>query len=207
MAEEDLAYKDISELKKELEGMKGRKDISAKELYDAVHGLSQTISDMLEVFGAAAEQMRLEEKGYEAEAKKHEVIMSKLDKVIDQNKTIAEGMVAIVEMVKEKIVAPAKEREEAFRPRAEPMGLSEPKPFMRPQWQPKPEQMMPRQAMQQPMPPPSFSPQSMTPQMPPDFGMQLPPLEPTPSPEFDLEEPSLPEEGPKKKGLFSRFKK
>lgn len=94
-----------------------------------------------------------------------------------------------------------------FRPRAEPMGLSEPKPFMRPQWQPKPEPMMPRQAMQQPMPPPSFSPQSMTPQMPPDFGMQLPPLEPAPSPEFDLEEPSLPEEEPKKKGLFGMFKK
>ena len=56
MAEEDdlVSYKDISELKKDLEGMKGRKDISIKELYDAVQKLAQTMTDILEIFGAAA---------------------------------------------------------------------------------------------------------------------------------------------------------
>lgn len=198
MAEEEFVpYKDISELKKELEGMRGRKDISAKELYEAVDKLAQTITDMLEVFGAAAEQMNLEEKSYEAEAKKHEAIISKLDKLMDQNRTIAEGMVSIVEMVKEKIVAPAKEKEEMFRPR----------PFMKPmEWQPRPE---PVQRTQPIMAPPQMTtPQMAPPPMPPpDFGMQMPPMEPAPLPDFDLEEPFPPEEEPRKKGLFGMFKK
>ncbi len=192
MAEEDLvAYKDISDLKRELEGMKGRKDISTKELYDAVQKLAQTMKDMLEVFGAAAEQMKLEEKEYESEARKHEMIISKLDKLIDQNKTIAEGMVAIVEMVKERIVAPAKE-ESLFRPRQEP------RPFMKPQqeWQPmqRAQPMMAPPQMAQPMPPP-------------DFGMEMPQMQPTPSPDLDLSDLGLEEEEPKKKGLFGMFKK
>ena len=78
MAEEDydlVPYKDISELKRELEGMKGRKDVPASDIYNAVQKLTQTITDMLEVFGAATEQMKLDEREYESEAKKHEMII------------------------------------------------------------------------------------------------------------------------------------
>ncbi len=221
MEEEEFApYKDISELKKELEGMKPRRDVSTKELYDVVSKLADTISGMLEVFGAAADQMRLEEKGYEAEFRKHEMIISKLDKILDQNKTIAEGMVAVVEMVKQKIVAPAKEREDSmFKPKEKEETIfrqSQAPAFAKPvqqEWQPKPEPMMPRQPVMMPR---SMQPQMSMPQMPPqmsqqDFGMDLPPLEPTP----DLDASSLdlpddfPELGdePKKKGLFGMFKK
>ena len=217
MAEEsDLQYKDISELKKELEAMKGRKDISARDLYQSVQKMSQTMSDMLEVFGAAAEQMRQEEKEYGIETKKHELILSKLDKVIEQNKTIAEGMVSVVDMVKEKLVMPANE-EQMFK-------APEPKPFKPAMdWQPRPE-FKPRQMQQpsmaqlsQPMPQPSFNPTSFTPPLsppsftqapnpPPDFGM--PSLQPSPEPDLDFpEEPLGLEEEPKKKGLFGMFKK
>ena len=190
--EEEL-YKDISDIKKGLDAMKGRKDISSKELYDAVQQLNTTITDMLEAFGAAAEQMKLEEQGYEAGAKKHEMIISKLDKIIDQNKTIAEGMVAIVDMVKEKIIAPAKE--EMMRPR------SEPRPLFRPQ------QEWPRQE-----PRPMFAPQSqqqaspmqLTPPIPTAPEMGMPPMQPT---DLDFPELDLGEEEPKKKGLFGMFKK
>lgn len=225
MAEEsDLQYKDISELRKELESMKGRKDISARDLYQTVQKMSQTMSDMLEVFGAAAEQMSQEEKEYGAETKKHELILSKLDRVIEQNKTIAEGMVSVVEMMKENLAMPAKE-EQMFK-------APEPRQFMKPQqdWQPRPE-FKPRpqpsmQQMSQPMPQPSFNPTSFTPPLnppsfaqapnpppinqpnlsPPDFGM--PSLQPTPEPDLDFpEEPLGLEEEPKKKGLFGMFKK
>ena len=232
MAEEsDLQYKDISELRKELEAMKGRKDISARDLYQSVQKMSQTMSDMLEVFGAAAEQMRQEEKEYGTDSKKNDLILSKLDKVIEQNKTIAEGMVSVVEMVKEKLVMPAKEREEPmFRPMPEPKPF-EPRPFMKPQqdWQPRPEfkprQQPSMQQMSQQMPQPSFNPTSFTPPLnppsfgqapnpplnppnlnPPDFGM--PSLQPTPEPDLDFPETDLGlEEEPKKKGLFGMFKK
>jgi hypothetical protein len=224
MAEEDFeadSYRSISDLNKELVAMKGKKDISVKDLYDTVQKLTGTMSDMLEVFGAAAEQLKLEEREYETDARKHEFIISRLDKIIDQNKTIAEGMVAIVDMIKEKILPLTRPKQESmFRPRPEPKPFMqsqqqewqpEPKPFMRPQqqeWQPKPEPMMPR--MQQPMPQP-LTPQTMAPPIsPPDFGMQMPPMQPT-QPDFDLpefpEEPSPAEQWPQKKGLFGMFKK
>ena len=117
MAEEEfISYKDISELKKQLDTMKGKKDIPQNELYDVVQKLAETMADMLEVFGAAAEQMKLEDKEYEASARKHEQITSKLDKIMDQNKTIAEAMVGVVDMIKENIVEPEKDKEELFKP-------------------------------------------------------------------------------------------
>ena len=188
---EEEMYKDISDIKRGLEGMKRNKEVSNKELYETVQKLNATITDMLEVFGAAAEQMKLEEQGFEASAKKHEMIISKLDKIIDQNRTIAEGMVAIVDMVKEKIIAPAKE--EMMRPR----------PLFRPQqeWQPR------QEPVQRTAP---IMPQQLTPQMPQmappmpaqEFGM--PPMQPG----GDLDFPELDlEEEPKKKGLFGMFKK
>lgn len=192
--EEEL-YKDISDIKKGLEGMGGKKDISNKELHDTVQKLNATINDMLEVFGAAAEQMKLEEQGHEANSKKHEMIISKLDKIIDQNRTIAEGMVAIVDMVKEKILAPAKE--EMMRPRQEP------RPLFRPQqeWQPRPEPVQRQPIMPQQLTPPM-------PQMAPSIQAQefgMPPMQP--GGDLDFPELDLGEEEPKKKGLFGMFKK
>lgn len=212
MAEEGIdliQYKDISELKKELAGMSGKKGVSINELHDVVQRLAETMTGMLEVFGAAAEQMRLEESEHESAAKKHEMTLAKLDKIIGQNRTIAEGMVAVVDLIKERLIAPAKEREEAmYRPKPEPRPFI--KPPTKPEWQFKPEQMA--QRAQPPMPPPPMSPPAPV-QMPPamsfsDFGaQQMPPMQPTPLPDLDLEEPFPLEEEQKKKGLFGMFKK
>ena len=221
MAEEDLiSYKDISELKNELDGMREKKDISPKDLNDAMHRLADTMAGMLEVFGAAAEQMNLEEKENESEFKKHEILVSRLDKLLDQNKTIAEGMVAIVEMFKEKFPQGEKEeptfkvdaRETMYTPKDEPkMFTSQSKP----EWKPAP-------AMQKPQPQPMPQMNAPLPQMPPspmpgqnfslasDFGMQMPPMEPTPMPDFDFPEgpfSSNDDQAQKKKGLFGMFKK
>ena len=227
MEEDELvSYKDISELKKELEGMKGKKDISAKDLYEAVGHLAQTISDMLEIFGAAAEQMRLEDRGFEAESKKHDAIISKLDKILDQNKTIADGMVAIVELVKQNIVEPAREREGSmFKPAPEKEEMFRPQPQptlfkpMQQEWQrqepmtQRTQRFVPQPMMPQPMPHPSMTMPPSSPMQPQDFGMNMPPMEPAPSPDLDMPGMDLPEEPfgldeePKKKGLFGMFKK
>ena len=206
MTEEDfVSYKDISELKREFGGMMGNKDISPKDLNYSMHKLADTMSTMMEIFGAAAEQMKLEEKEYELEAKKHETIISKLDKIIDQNKTIAEGMVAIVEMVKEKYSD--KEKESIFKSDSEeqiPKPKEEQNIFTKsqPEWGPAPEmpkmQPMPSQPLM--MQAPSFAPQQ-------DLN-QMPPMEPS-MPDFDFPEEPFPltEESQKKKGLFGMFKK
>ena len=208
MAEEEIDfYKDISDLKRDLEGLKIKKDISNKDLYDAVQKLGQTITDMLEVFAAAADQMQLEEKSYDMQAKKQDMVASKLDKLIEQNKTIAEGMVAIVDLVKDKLTfAEGKEEveeEQMFKPAPQPS----PNLFMprqQPQWQPQPQ--MPRPMMAPPIPNTPIA----QPQMP---ELTMPPMEPEPMPNFDFpEEPPSPLEEqlkgePKKKGLFGMFKK
>lgn len=200
MADEDLvSYKDISELKRDLEGMKGKKDISIRELYDAVQKLSQRMTDILEIFGAAADQMKLEEKESAFESKRHETIISKLDKILDQNKTIAEGMVSLVELVNKNIEEPEHEdipkpkEDTFFKPRAEPQ---QPPPPMAPP-------MAPPQMMGMPQMPMSFGPSVQ----PPDTGMQMPPMEPAPSPDLDFPEESFELDEPKKKGLFGMFKK
>ena len=219
MAEEEyklVPYKDILELKSELDGPKKGKEVSLKDLSDTMQKLAKTINDMLEIFGAAAEQMNLEEKELESNTKKHEQIMQKLDKLIDQNRTIADGMVAIVEMVKEKKIAePVKEKiwEEV---REEP----KPRIFSRPQiqrWQPgqmRVQQMAPPQSMQmQPAPMPMQNPAAQpqpVPVMPaqalPASDLGMPPMEPS-APDFDFPEDFNLEEEPKKKGLLGMFKK
>lgn len=215
MAEEDygvVPYRDLSELKTQLEGIQSKKDVSTKDLHDAVAKLAQSMSDMIGIFGAAAEQLKLEEKEREAEMKKHELIAAKLDKLLDQNKTIAEGMVAVVEMMKEKFgtgEADSKTKEELMFTKPEPK-------FTRQEWKPKPEIRQapmpvpagpgPMMGNMQPMPPPM-------PNIPPppsnDFDSSLPPMQPAPMPDFDFpEEPNLEELAePKKKGILGMFKK
>ena len=192
MADEDdfIPYKDISDLKRDLENIKDKKDVSTKELYEAVSKLAAVMEDMLEIFGAAAEQLKLEEKEYESEAKKHDAIISRLDKLTDQNRTIAEGLVAMVDMVRGKF--PEKESgffkpkvdEEPMFVKSEPAFKPKSEQFARqPQWKPAPE----------PMP---------VAQMPP-----MPPMQAEPMPDLDFPEDFLLEEEPKKKGLFGVFKK
>ena len=148
MANEDydyIPYKDISELKKELEGTKIKKEVSTKDIHTAIQKLSQIMTDLLDVFGAAAEQMKLEDKEYESDAKKHVVMSSKLDKLIEQNRTIAESMVVIADMVKGKLEAPEQENG-GFIPLEDKKEDTNPKPKeeqgifrkSQPEWQPKP---------------------------------------------------------------------
>ena len=217
MKEDDfIPYKDISELKKELEGKLVFKEHSKKELEDPFEKLIGKIDTMMDVFAAASEQMKNESTGNEG--KKHDLIISKLDKIIDQNKTIAEAMVAIVEMVKGDVA----DRMEAHEPREEPRIF---KPA-RQEWPKEPmmpvppaEPMMPRpqpRQMQQMNLMPAGMPDmgemhDMGPELPhPEQGMHdlgdMPPMESSP-PDFNFPEDDFPLDEPKKKGLFGMFKK
>ena len=220
MAEEGydlVSYKDISELRKDLGNIREKKDVSSKDVHDAMRRLADTMDSMLEVFGAAAEQMNLEEKESESESKKHELIISKMDKLLDQNKTIAEGMVAIVDMFKEKfprrekenqmftetdsILPKPQEVETLFTRTPQPQWTPEPKPQLPPQMNALP--TPPQMAAAPPMPSPNFSPG-------PDFGMQMPPMEPSPMADLDFPDEPFPlgdEQAQKKKSLFGMFKK
>ncbi|MCH7541880.1 hypothetical protein IH981_03875, partial [Patescibacteria group bacterium] len=115
------------------------------------------------------------------EQKEHSKIVERLDAVIDQNKTIAEGMVVVSDMVKDFIERqghrPLPASRPVPRPKFPPSGFQPPQP-------PEPDFQHP----------PSFSPQPNEPRY------QGPVAMPTiPFPDLD--------EKPEKKGLFGRLKK
>jgi hypothetical protein len=196
--------------------------------------MNQTVTDMFELFAATADQMKLEDREPQQDTKKYEMMLSKLDKVIEQNKTIAEAMVGVVDMInshaKEKspeeprnairgepLQKPVDEIVQKFQrpspqpwqPKAEPMQLITPAPFQQaapqPAWGQKAPQIMPEMDT-------SFGIHGghdlEDPPVPSEFEMGMPPMTPVSSPDFDFpEDPLAIDEKPKKKGIFGIFKK
>ncbi len=99
---EILPYREVSSLKKDISDLKQKMgDGSSKQLADSIANLSKTMENMLNLFQSAAEEMRLEEKGVSSDSSAILAeIDNKLDELIDQNKTIAEGIVAVADMIK-----------------------------------------------------------------------------------------------------------
>ena len=179
MADDDydlLPHQEIEELKRQVQELKTRSDkSSSQEIVKAIDQLTRAMDAMLRLFTEAAQEVK-------GDDKEHEQIAEKLDEVIEQNKTIAEGMVAVSDMVRDFV-----ERQK-YRPVPMP--------------RPRPNYPMPG-------PEPSFEPQFSD--MPrasgfePGFnepGHQGPvPMPSMPFSDFDLGEK------PKKKGIFGRLKK
>jgi len=106
MAREDsyeiMPYKEIVELKKQIAELQERTgDTSSKELLSSMAALTKSMNNMLQLFSSAAEEMKLEEKTESELSGKIGPLMEKVDKLEEQNKTIAEGLVAVADMVKE----------------------------------------------------------------------------------------------------------
>ena len=203
---EIMPYEEISALKKEIAELKSRSNSSSQDLLGSIATLTKSMNDMLQLFTAAAEEMKLEEKTESGLSVKVEPIMDRLDEIIEQNKTIADGMVAIADMVKD--VKEKKAREE----REKPVSRQMPKEPILPEYHPSqrrqqmqpemPELEMPPFPDEEELPPlgplPPEGPMSM--EMPswPEPNMPAGPLAGGPMP------PPLPEEKPRKRGLFGR---
>ena len=200
MAEDEpyeiMPYKDITELRKQAQELKSKgSDTGSKQLLDSINKLTEQMTSMTGLFKTAAEEMHLEEKDEHFVAKKIEPLIDKLDEIIEQNKTIAEGMVAVADMIKESM----EKMREAPRPFLRP----EPSPDFEPlQEMPQFEDLGPRTGKGQ-MPPPRMPRHTPPRPMPsiPMPSMSMPAQ--TPPSEFG----SLSFEKPKGKGLFNRFKK
>lgn len=206
---EILPYKEIAALKKEVAELKNKSNASSQDLLGSVSTLTKSMNDMLQLFTAAAEEMKLEEKTESGLAGKVEPIMDKLDEIIEQNKTIADGMVAIADMVKD--TKEKKAREEREKPVTRQM---QKEPIL-PEYHPS-QRRQPMQPSQDELPELEFPPLSEEEDLPP-LG-PLPPEGPMPMdmpswPEPNMPAgplaggpmpPPLPEEKPRKRGLFGR---
>ena len=173
-----LPHREIGELKRQVQELKTRSDKSSSpEVVKALDQLAGSMDAMLRLFTEASHEVK-------GEDKEHEKIMAKLDEIIGQNKTIADGMVAVLDAVGDFV------EKQKYKPA--PM----PRPMPRPNYPP-------------PGPEPSFEPQFDDMPMPLGFkpgfnehGPQWPvPMPSMPFSDFDLGEK------PKKKGIFGRLKK
>lgn len=110
MSEEEeyaiVSKKEFLALKRELERIKKNPlegSESGEDLQASIDNLNKSLNVMLEVFKQAAEDMKLEEHDTETVGKQLGPINEKIDTLIDQNQKIAKGIVAIADMVKEKL--------------------------------------------------------------------------------------------------------
>ena len=150
------------------------------------------MDSMLRLFTEAAQEVK-------GSDKEHEQIVDKLDEVIEQNKTIAEGMVAVSDMVRDFV------EKQKYRP------VPVPRPMPRPNYpMPGPEPNFPGPGFQGPMQEPDFSKPGFGPEfdepMQPQRFNETGPQGPVPMPSIPFSDFDLGEK-PKKKGIFGRLKK
>jgi len=122
MSEEEYAIvskKEFLALKKELDRIKKNPlegSESGEDLQSSIDNLNKSLNVMLEVFKQAADDMKLEEHDTEMVSKQIGPINEKIETLIDQNQKIAKGIVAIADMVKEKLEEIEKETSKPHLP-------------------------------------------------------------------------------------------
>jgi hypothetical protein len=139
-----VASKRISKLKDDLERLRSKNPDTAsmQQLQESIERLSTNLENILSVFEEAAEEMKLDDKETEVIAQKIDPLMDKLDAIIDQNKKIAQGVVAVADMISELkskqgmpqqqkprfVEKPMPPRQQEFRPQMAPQPMMRPAP-------------------------------------------------------------------------------
>ncbi len=176
-----LPHKEIVELKDELRRLKSMPTGSGKDI--PLGDLSEKIDRLLEIFTDAMHQMKIEEGGISFH-EKMKPFSDKMNKILEQNSEIAEGIVALADIMNE-VKTNVEEKMSAPR-------LGMPRSSVRPRLAPTPG-IGPQPGMPIGGPPPGLKPMSAPPRPPAPGAPQGMPgmggMPPVPPP-------------PKKKGLF-----
>jgi hypothetical protein len=101
-----VSKKEFLALKKEIEKIRKNPlegSPVGENLQDSIDNLNGSLNSMLEVFKQAAQEMNLEEHDTQLVSKQIGPIQEKIETLIEQNQKIAKGIVAIADMVKEKL--------------------------------------------------------------------------------------------------------
>ncbi len=225
-----MPHKALAGMKKELAELRTHaasiepKTGLPKETSTSIDNLTKSINSMMGLFKKASEEMKLEERDEQLLGKQIKPLMEKIDMLLDQNKKIAKGIVAVADLVKEKIPEIEKkvdEEEEYMKKeveRHEEKKVKMPPPGM--DMGPPPGAMPPSGMPPPPggMPPPPGVPSEMPEHLPPlgaeapggipppPGGMPPPPGGPVPPGSAPGPMPGL-EEKPKKGLLGGLFKK
>ena len=107
MAEDDdyeiISQREVKRLKNEINLLKGSGHIEGQRLQETIEDLTSKLNSMIDVFEAASEDMREEDKEAELISHKIDPIFEKLSELAEQNKKIADGLIAINSIVDEKL--------------------------------------------------------------------------------------------------------
>ncbi|MBI4739262.1 hypothetical protein HY772_06950 [Candidatus Woesearchaeota archaeon] len=101
-----VSKKEFLALKKELDRIKKNPlegSPVGENLQDSIDNLNTSVNSMLEVFKQAAQEMGVEEHDTQLVSKQIGPLQEKVDTLIEQNQKIAKGIVAIADMVREKL--------------------------------------------------------------------------------------------------------
>ena len=97
-----VSREDIHRLKDQLNKSKGS-DVDVPELRKSISHLNERLSTLIEIFDTAVEDLREEDKESELVSQKIDPIIARLRDIDEQNKKLAQGMVAINSLVDEKL--------------------------------------------------------------------------------------------------------
>ena len=227
--DELMPYQTLANIKNELMALKRKagslKGAPSKEFYKAVDRISHDADSLLSLFEEAAKSMEAEKREKKPGLKEQAGFLAKrLDEIEEENKQIAQGILAIADMLKDLKEEEKKIEEEInFKPKPIPiqkpvfrqMQMPPQAPYPMPRAEQLPEEMPPAPhappARQMPPPAPfpgrefrEFRPAGQTQMRMPEF-RAVPPY-PRPMP-WPSPLPPLPEirGEPKKEGLFSKL--
>src|SRR3989338_5018392 len=95
-----IPNKELLRLRKEIDNLKSGKEGS--DVTESIESLAKSIETLNELFYAATEEMKAEEKSEHVIVKKIEPLINKLDEISEQNTKIAKAIVALSDMIKER---------------------------------------------------------------------------------------------------------
>ena len=110
-----MPHDKIEALRNELAHLKGERKATepqSRDVLEAMQNLTETLDHFMELFQAAIEEMKIEEREEELIVTELRPLHEKLDQILDQNQRIAEGIIAIADLIKNmkdipKPIAPA----------------------------------------------------------------------------------------------------
>ena len=96
---EIISQREIRKLREQLKGIDSGKAVDVNTLHRTVSELDEKLGSLLDIFSAAVDDMREEDKESEIIKDKINPIIEKLDQIDDQNKKLAQGMVAVNDLL------------------------------------------------------------------------------------------------------------
>ena len=100
---EIISQREIRKLREQLKGLEGANPVDSKEVRKSVDMLNERLDSLLDIFNSAVEDMREEDKEAEIIKDKINPIIEKLAQIDEQNRKLAQGMVAVNSLLDEKL--------------------------------------------------------------------------------------------------------